>query len=370
MNVLVTGAAGFIGSNLCEALGQLPDVTLLTFERGDTDQGLRSRLEKADLVYHLAGVMRPDDETEFETVNVGLTRRICNHLLDAKRAIPIVFTSSIQAAEGNPYGRSKRQAEVVLGDYVAESGVYVSIHRLGNVFGKWARPNYTSVVATFCHNIARDLEIEISDPMCEISLIYIDDVVHRFIEELEFPQEDREYPGLLLRCASHAITLGRLAELIRSFRRMEDDLILPDLSDAFVRKLYATYTSYLPRFTYPLDKKCDSRGCLAEFVKSEHAGQIFVSSTEPGVTRGNHYHRTKTEKFLVLSGRARIQLQHMLTDEVTAITVLGEDMTVVDIPPGYMHSIENVGREPLTTLFWACEPFDPEKPDTYRREVA
>jgi len=353
MNVLVTGAKGFIGSNLCEWLR--PDVTLLTFELGDRE--LRERLDAADFVYHLAGVMRPDNEEEFEEVNVGLTERICEHL--SGRKVPIVFTSSVQAMLNNPYGRSKRRAENVLDEYAVQNGAPVLVYRLTNVFGKWAKPNYTSVVATFCHNIARDLEIEISDPGRELALIYIDDVARSFLEDL-----DSTGSGLRYRHVEphYHVTLGDLAGLIRSFHTM---VKVPDLR-GFTGKLYGTYVSYLDRFSYALDKKQDDRGFLAELIKADSFGQIFVSRTKPGVTRGGHFHRTKAEKFLVLEGRAVVRLRHLLDGRVVAIKVSGMDMRPIDIAPGYVHSIENVGTGDLITLFWASEVFDPDNPDTYR----
>jgi len=353
MNVLVTGAKGFIGSNLCEWLRS--DVTLLGFEKGD--QELRERLASADFVYHLAGVMRPENEEEFETVNVGLTERICEHLRG--RQVPIVFTSSVQAMLNNPYGRSKSGAENVLEEYAVQNGAPVLVYRLTNVFGKWATPNDTSVVATFCHNIARDLEIEISDPDRELTLAYIDDVVRSFMEDLGAIGGGMRYRHVE---PHYQVTLGELAALIRSFR---STIQMPDLR-GFAGKLYGTYVSYLEGFSYALDQRTDDRGSLAEFIKADSFGQIFVSRTKPGVTRGDHFHRTKAEKFLVLEGRAVVRLRHLLDGRVVAIKVSGTDMRPIDIPPGYVHSIENVGSGDLVTLFWASEVFDPDNPDTYR----
>jgi len=347
MNVLVTGAKGFIGSNLCEWLR--PDVTLLTFEQGDSDQELRERLAAADFVYHLAGVMRH----EFEVVNVGLTRRICEHLRG--RNVPIVFTSSVQAVLNNPYGESKRRAEDVLGEYALPAIVY----RLTNVFGKWARPNYTSVVATFCHNIARGLEIEVADPDRELTLVYIDDVVRSFLADLGSVGSGLCYRHVEPR---YHITLGDLAQLIHSFHAT---IRMPDLR-GFAGKLYGTYVSYLGEFSHALSQQIDNRGSLAEFIKADSFGQIFVSRTKPGMTRGGHFHRTKAEKFLVLEGQAVVRLRHLVSGKVLTIEVCGEDMHSIDIAPGYVHSIENVGDGDLITLFWASEIFDPENPDTYR----
>lgn len=365
MNILVTGAQGFIGKNLRAALAERGDVSVLTFDQEHTADNLAALLARADLVYHLAGVNRPPSVEEFYTGNVELTAQMCRMLLDAGRAIPIVFSSSIQAELDNPYGISKRQAEDVLSEYAMAGGAAI-IYRLPNVFGKWCRPNYNSVVATFCHNIARDLPITLSDPDRQLTLVHVDDVVRHFIGDLDAGGAVGARATWREVSPAYTVTLGRLAELIRGFRALRETLRLPDLHDDFVRKLYGTYVSYLPEtaFDYALQQRCDDRGCLAEFVKSSAAGQIFVSRTRPGITRGNHYHHTKTEKFLVLEGEAVIRFRHILSDEVIEYRVRGEDFRVVDIPTGYTHSIQNVGQGELVTLFWASEIFDPERPDT------
>ncbi len=366
MNVLVTGAQGFIGRNLRAVLAEHSDINVLAFDQEHTADDLAALLARADLVYHLAGVNRPQTEAEFHTGNVELTQRVCQGLLSTGRRPPVVLASSIQAALDNPYGVSKRQAEAALANYAAQGGTAI-IYRLPNVFGKWCRPNYNSVVATFCHNIARDLPITLSDPDRQLTLVHVDDVVRHFIGELDALAAVQ--PGQVMRrevSPVYTVTLGRLAELVAAFRALRETLHLPDLRDDFVRKLYGTYVSYLPEtaFAYGLQQRCDDRGCLAEFVKSPAAGQIFVSRTRPGITRGNHYHHTKTEKFLVLAGEAVIRFRHILGDEVIEYRVRGEDFRVVDIPTGYTHSIENVGEGELVTLFWASEIFDPERPDS------
>jgi UDP-2-acetamido-2,6-beta-L-arabino-hexul-4-ose reductase len=365
MNVLVTGANGFIGKNLVTRLEQQADVHVLGFDVGNTWQELAAALAEAGLIYHLAGVNRPQSEDEFTTGNVDLTAQVCDHLLEIGRAVPLVLSSSVQAVLDNPYGISKRQAEDVVREYARKSGAPGIIYRLKNVFGKWCRPNYNSVVATFCHNIARDLPITISDPSHEMDLIYIDDVVRCFLDELGLAEPGGVYYRDV--APAYQITLGHLADLIRSFRQIRQTLHVPDLGDEFIRKLYGTYLSYLETgdFAYDLEKKCDPRGCLAEFVKSASFGQVFVSRTVPGIIRGNHYHHTKTEKFLVLEGEAVIRFRHIRDDEVIEYRVRGEDFRVLDIPPGYTHSIENVGMSELVTLFWASEVFDGQRPDTY-----
>jgi UDP-2-acetamido-2,6-beta-L-arabino-hexul-4-ose reductase len=364
MNVLVTGSSGFIGRNLAAHLKMQTDHNILRYDIDNTPQELEEILTKADLIFHLAGVNRPKTEGEFQTGNVGLTAQLCNKLLDQDRAVPIVFSSSIQAELDNPYGKSKRQAEQVLREYAEVSSARILVYRLNNVFGKWSRPNYNSVVATFCHNIARDLPVTISDPNHELGLVYIDDVVQHLVEELDTAGD----PGVTYHRVApvHAVTLGRLAALIRTFREMRQTLVLPDLEDAFTRKLYGTYLSYLETddFSYDLAQRSDPRGYLAEFVKSSSSGQIFVSTTKPGVMRGGHYHHTKTEKFLVLQGQAIVRFRQIERNEVLEYPVCGRDFRVVDIPPGYTHSIENVGKDELVTLFWASEPFDRDRPDT------
>ena len=368
MNVVVTGSNGFIGRNLAAWLGPLPEVRLLGFDRENTPQELTEMLAEAELVYHLAGVNRPQSEDEFRAGNVDLAVHVCDRLLSLRRATPIVFSSSIQAELDNPYGVSKRQAEAVLARYAEVSGARCTIFRLKNVFGKWCRPNYNSVVATFCHNIAHDLPITISDPSRELALVHVDDVVDAFMAELRSQGAGVSYKDV---APGYTVTLGRLAEMIRSFRESRQTLQVPNFSDAFTHKLYGTFLSYLAPddFAYDLTRRTDPRGALAEFVKSEPFGQLFVSRTKPGITRGNHYHHGKTEKFLVLEGEAMIRFRHILGKEVIEYRVAGADFRVFDIPTGYTHSIENIGAGELVTLFWASEIFIPERSDTIYEEV-
>ncbi len=270
----------------------------------------------------------------------------------------------------NPYGRSKLHAEQCLRRFSDATAARVTIFRWTNLFGKWCRPNYNSVTATFCHNVAHGLPIQISDPNREIELAYIDDVVAGLLAELA-TDEGRDRICLACVQPTYRVTLGALAAKIQSFRDSRTDLKLPDMSDRFTRCLYATYLSYLPEgeFAYPLDIKRDNRGELAEFLKSPHCGQIFVSRTKPGITRGNHFHHTKVEKFLVLEGDAAIRFRHIESNAVLTYRVSGKDFRVLDIPPGYTHSIENVGTGEMVVLFWASEIFDPATPDTYSAEV-
>jgi UDP-2-acetamido-2,6-beta-L-arabino-hexul-4-ose reductase len=365
VTVLVTGAGGFLGRNLCVALAGRDDIALVRFDVEQTAADLSRALDDADVVFHLAGVNRPPNPDEFHAVNAGLTAEICDALIARRRRPKIVLASSIQATLDNPYGRSKRAAEEAVLAYTEASGAPAVVYRLFNLFGKWCRPNYNSVTATFCHNIAHGLPIQISDPATEITLTYVDDVVAAFCGELADAA-----PGFRLAppLPSHTTTLGELAELIQSFPAQRHSLLLPDFSSSFVRSLYATYLSYLATddFAYPLQIKSDMRGSLAEFLKARGAGQLFVSRTKSGVTRGNHFHHTKTEKFLVVEGQAVIRLRAVDGGgRVIEYRVSGADFRVVDIPPGYAHSIENVGPGEMVTLFWASEVFDPERPDTY-----
>jgi UDP-2-acetamido-2,6-beta-L-arabino-hexul-4-ose reductase len=409
MIALVTGSNGFIGRHLVEALSRNVSITKVhAFDLGSTEDELIRGLAEADIVYHLAGINRPKSNTEFQEGNVGFTSEICTLLETQKRCPVIVFASSIQAALDNPYGASKRQAEMVLEQWSERTEGKTFIFRFKNVFGKWCRPNYNSVVATFCHNIAHDIPITITDESRELELVYIDDVIDSLVGVLtkgvpgkgggtgagavveetsvgaEAPTRFREVPR------SFRATLGELATLIRSFRASRATLELPSFSSALNRCLYATYLSYLdgPAFSYDLVQRHDQRGVLAEFIKSQAFGQIFVSRTKPGIVRGNHFHHTKTEKFLILEGNAVVRFRAVGSLESARVAptesevrvpihdanviehrISGTDFRVVDIPPGYTHSIENVGKTELVVLFWASEIFDPERPDTIASSV-
>lgn len=366
--VLVTGSKGFIGKNLCSALRCREDVKLYEHDVDKNQAELHVALKQADFVFHLAGVNRPQSPDEFETGNAGLTEEMCDKLRHLKRAPKIILSSSIQAELDNPYGISKRHAEEVLQRFAEDTGAECVVYRFKNLFGKWGRPDYNSVAATFCHNIAHGLPIQISDPAHEIDLTHIDDVVGAFIAELgAISSGFRLSPSLL----SQQISLGELAEKIKTFHEMRTTLRLPDFKDAFERALYSTYLSYLDNreFEYGLDIKADQRGSLAEFLRSPSMGHIFVSRTKPGITRGDHYHHTKAEKFLVLQGTAIVRFRQIDSDQIVEYRVRGEDYRVLDIPPGYTHSIENIGQGELVTLFWASEMFDPGKPDTYFERV-
>lgn len=369
-SALVTGAKGFIGRNLGVALKRRASVELIEHDIDSPEGLLEESLSKVDVIYHLAGVNRPERVEEFTEGNFDLTQRICTTLQRMGRTPLLLLSSSMQALLDNPYGSSKRQAEEEVFSFGEETGATIAVFRLPGVFGKWCRPNYNSVVATFCHNIAHDLPIAISDPAREIELVYIDDVVRAFINVMERipPVKDGEY---CLVQPTHRITLGALAETIQGFQESRVSLTVPDVSDPLVHALYATYISYLPTdaFAYALTQRTDPRGELAELLKSPHIGQIFVSRTRPGITRGHHYHDTKVEKFVVLEGDAVIRFRHILGGDIIEYPVSGYEFRVVDIPPGYTHSIENVGRNDLIVLFWADEIFNPDVPDTFGMAV-
>lgn len=364
--ILITGAGGFLGRNLAVHLRHRPDVTVIEVHRDTGEADLERALASADVIFHLAGVNRPESPEEFETGNAGYTGTIVRRLRELGRRPTLIVSSSIQAAADNPYGLSKRRSEEILAEFARESGAHVAVFRLKNIFGKWCRPNYNSVVATFCHNIAHDLPIQVNDPDRGVELVAVDDVVAALVGEMDQPGSR---DGVLVApdpIPSHSITLGDLADRIRSFHAMQTSLRVPDFTSRFNQQLYATYLSYTEptRWEYGLDIKSDNRGNLAEFIKSPWFGQIFISRTHPGITRGNHFHHTKTEKFLVIAGEGLIRFRHVSGDEILEFRVRGEDYRVVEIPPGYTHSITNIGSSEMITLFWASEIFDPARPDT------
>lgn len=368
--ILVTGAAGFLGRNLCVALRRQAAFEVLEFDLPQTVDDLPPLAARADLVFHLAGVNRPREEAEFMTGNADLTRRLCVDLEAGGRRPVLILSSSIQAERDNPYGRSKKAAEEEATAYQQRTGAPVGIYRFPNVFGKWSRPNYNTVVATFCHHISRGLPVQISDRANVMRFVYIDDIVREFVALAH----RTEWPAAVLRPEVQpvfAITLGELHDLLVSFREGRERSVLPNLADPLTKYLFSTYVSFYDpeQLAYPVDLKTDDRGWLFELIKSPHAGQIFVSRTRPGITRGNHYHDTKIEKFCVIQGEGLIRFRHILGGEVIEYPVSDRAIRIVDIPPGYTHSIENTGSTDLLTLFWANEIFDPQHPDTCFEEV-
>ena len=368
MKVLITGANGFVGRNLVVDLKATTDYELFCFDIDNTEEQLQQWCQQADVVVHLAGVNRPKEESEFQTGNTDFTARLIGYL--SARPIPVLMTSSIQAALDNPYGVSKLHAEEALLVYSKQHQVPVYIWRMPNIFGKWCRPNYNSVVATFCHNIAHNEPIFVRDPNYELTLIYIDDVVallkQGILQKIQ-PNAD----GYCEPTPVYSCTLGNLASEIEAFRESRDSLLNQPL-EGLRKRLYSTYLSYLPEtaFSYPLKANVDARGAFSEFFKTDSLGQFSVSTTKPGITRGNHWHHTKVEKFLVVAGEADICFRKLGTDDVIRYHVTAENPEVVDIPVGYTHNITNTSdTETLVTLIWANELFDSEHPDTFYEEV-
>lgn len=369
VNVLVTGASGFIGKNLVTAMARRDDVALTCFTSRGKKTLLESALLAADVVYHLAGVNRPETEDQFAAGNAGLTREIVQFLQRHRKTPKLILPSSIQAELANPYGKSKKESEDVVLKYWEEMHAPVAIYRLPNVFGKWSRPNYNTVVATFCYNIARGLDIVISDPQRELELVYIDDVVAEFLRHLDGEGATDQQRYTMAR--TYKLTLGELADRIRQLHAIRDTLIVPDLADELMKCLSATYLSFVPEeeLAYPVKLNSDNRGWLFELLKSPHMGQIFVSKTKPGISRGDHYHDTKLEKFCVIQGEAIIRFRHIHASDIIEYSVNDTEIRVVDIPPGYTHSIENVGTQEMICLFWANQIFSPDDPDTYWEKV-
>lgn len=376
MNILITGAKGFIGKNLVAELKNIKegkakgynlpqDITLYEYDM-DTDPALLDDYcRDANFVFHLAGVNRPKEQPEFMEGNFGFTSVLLDTLKKYENHCPIMLSSSIQADLDNPYGVSKKAGEDLLFNYGKKTGAEVYVFRFPNVFGKWCRPNYNSAVATFCHNIAHDLPIQVNDPSVNMTLVYIDDVVRELIYAL-LGNAHKEGEFCKVR-TEHRTTLGEIVDLIYSFRDSRKNLQVPNLSDAFTKKLYSTYLSYLPEddFSYPLTMHTDHRGSFTEFLKSPDRGQVSINISKPGITKGQHWHHTKNEKFLVVSGKGVIRFRKPDEEKVIEYFVSGDKLEVVDIPVGYTHNIENLGETDMVTVMWCNEIFDPEHPDTY-----
>lgn len=383
MNILVTGARGFVGRNLVSQLCNIRDgkaknyaiagqpLDVMEYDVDSDPSLLDEYCRRADFVFNLAGVNRPQDPAEFMRGNFGFASTLLDALKRHGNACPVMISSSTQAALDNPYGESKRAGEQLMFDYARETGARVLVYRFPNVFGKWCRPNYNSAVATFCHNIARGLPIRVNDPGVVMHLVYIDDVVDELIAALS-GREHRsgdycEVPVV------HTVTLGSIVDLLHSFKESRATLGVPCVGDAFARKLYSTYLSYLPEdsFGYPLKMNVDERGSFTEIIRTPERGQFSVNISRPHITKGNHWHHTKNEKFLVVSGRGVIRFRNMNDPEARVIEyfVSGDKLEVIDIPTGYTHNIENLGDTDMVTFMWCNECFDPQRPDTYSEKV-
>ena len=415
--VLITGADGFVGQNLQLHLAERADVAVRRFTRANTLAELPALLQGVDWVFHLAGVNRPQDPTEFTTGNADLTQALCDALAARGRRVPVVYTSSTQAALDNPYGRSKRAAEDALFALQRASGCPVHVFRLPNVFGKWARPHYNSAVATFCHNTARGLPIQVNDPAAPLTLVHVDDVVARFLQLLDGadaastptpslrgaegdaaiqsgaptptaaspastaldrhglrPRDDGvadgagdDKPTFDTITPQYTTTVGEVARLIQAFAASRDNLLTERVGTGLVRALYATYVSYLPveSFAYPVPMHGDARGVFVEMLRTPDCGQFSYFTAHPGITRGGHYHHSKTEKFLVIQGQARFKFRHMQTGQVHELVTDGARAQIVETVPGWTHDITNIGPDELVVMLWANEVFDRDKPDTF-----
>ncbi len=368
VKVLVTGSNGFIGKNLIVRLGELEGYKVIAFNRTHSLADLKICIDQCDVIVHLAGVNRPNDIKEFTEGNVNLTTHLCEMMAATGRKIPLIVSSSIQASFANPYGDSKRMVEETCGKFSSETGNPLAIFRLPGVFGKWCKPNYNSVVATFCHNIANHLPIQVNDQSALVRLVYVDDVVSAFIKML-----NNMPPGLTHGDVEpvYEITLGDLATQIESFQNCRSTLVSEQVGTGLVRALYATYVSYLPpsEFAYDLPKFGDERGIFVEMLKTKDSGQFSFFTAHPGVTRGGHYHHTKTEKFLVIKGDARFGFRNILNNERYELITSGDKPRVVETVPGWTHDITNIGKDEMVVMLWANEIFDRQKPDTIASKV-
>jgi UDP-2-acetamido-2,6-beta-L-arabino-hexul-4-ose reductase len=375
VKVLITGAAGFLGKNLRQQLAERQDVEVVCFNAGDSVPQLQDKLHGVEFVFHLAGVNRPQNPEEFIKGNHDLTRALCEALcreveITGKR-VPILFTSSIQADQDNPYGRSKRGAEEAVFIAARSHGLTAHVFRLPNVFGKWSRPNYNSVVATFCYNVAHGLPIEIHDSSSPMTLVYVDDVVERFIKLMDGDQALVDAEGFATVAPQYCTTVGEVADLILRFRESRNTLNIERVGSGLVRALYSTYVSYLPveEFAYCVPRHADPRGVFVEMLKTSECGQFSYFTAHPGITRGGHYHHSKTEKFLVIKGVARFKFRHVQTDESYELLTSGDGATIVESVPGWTHDITNIGEDEMIVMLWANEVFDRARPDTYARPL-
>jgi UDP-2-acetamido-2,6-beta-L-arabino-hexul-4-ose reductase len=372
MKVLITGADGFVGKNLQLHLAERKDVQVFCFTRSHSVSLLPDLLQRVDFVFHLAGVNRPQDPAEFASGNAGLTQALCSALAarveSGGRSMPVLFASSTQAAQPNPYGQSKRAAEDTLFALAASHGVPTHVFRLPNVFGKWCNPNYNSVVATFCHNIARGLPIQVNDPAATVTLVYVDDVIERFVQLMDGADAVVGPDGFAAVAPQYTTTVGELARQIQAFKDSRSTLMTDRVGTGLVRALYATYVSYMPleSFTYTVPQHGDPRGVFVEMLKTPDCGQFSFFIAHPGITRGGHYHHSKTEKFLVIKGQARFKFRHMQTSQEHELVTSGDKAEIVETVPGWTHDITNIGADEMVVMLWANEVFDRARPDTFK----
>ena len=369
MKILITGAKGFLGKNLVAELKATTDHELYEYDIDTPIEKLEEWTKKCEFVFHFAGVNRPQSDEKFMQGNFGFTSTLLDLLKKNENKSPIVFSSSIQASFDNPYGQSKKAGEDLIFSYGKENSVPVYVYRFANLFGKWSRPNYNSVVATFCHKVARNEEISVNNPNANIELCYINDV----LDELKLTlkgQGHLEEPFNYVP-VTHKTTVGEIAELVKSFKLSRENLSVPNQKSPLSKKLYATYLSYLPEdeFAYDLKMNIDNRGYFTEFLKTPERGQVSINYAKPGITKGQHWHHSKNEKFLVVAGEGMIRFRKYGENKVIEYPVSGEKLEVVDIPTGYTHSIVNTGDTDMITVMWANETYDPENPDTYYEEV-
>lgn len=375
MKLLITGANGFVGKNLTAHIDEMEDIEYVKFTKDHKVSELNELLKGVDCVIHLAGVNRPENESEFFEGNTDLTKELLKILSEQPKPLPVIYSSSIQAERDNAYGKSKRQAEELVKKYTSANGAPAKVYRLANVFGKWCKPNYNSMVATFCHNVARDLPIQVNDADAKVKLVYIDDLVKEFIgaarDLVSGKNKNEQNEKLSEVLPVYEQTVGYIAEQLHLFKNSRDTLVTEKVGDGFIRKLYSTYVSYLPKesFSYEVPKHGDERGVFVEMLKTKDSGQFSFFTAHPGVTRGGHYHHTKNEKFLVIKGQARFGFRHMVTNEYYELFTSGDKPEIVETAPGWSHDITNVGDEEMVVMLWGNEIFDRENPDTYYAPV-
>ncbi len=367
MKILITGSNGFIAKNLIEHLKRNESLELYLYSKKDSLNILKAYVKEVDFIFHLAGINRPKNVEEFYEGNSNLTKNIINILKKENKQTPILLSSSTQSDLDNDYGKSKKESEELLVKYSEETNTNVFIYKLPNVFGKWSKPNYNSVVSTWCYNISHNLDIQINDKNAKLNLVYIDDVIKSFIEKLDLNSTSQYFYIDTV----YNKTLGEIEELLYKFRDNRNTLTIPNVSSGFERALYSTYLSYLSSddFSYSLKGHKDERGTFYEILKTLDSGQFSLSTTAPGITRGNHYHHSKNEKFLVVKGEALIQFRHIITNKIIEYKVCDSKMEVVEMIPGYTHNIKNTGSDEMILFLWANESFDPQNPDTYFLEV-